>query len=458
MNKKLWFYVLSIIHVCLTGYFWFATSGSHLSGADFYIGLGRLSGLLLVDCILFQVLLMGRARWLESTFGLDKLAKIHRFVGKWLSIFLLLHPIFLTIGYAKLTGVSLLSQFWEFQVTFEDVWRATLALGFFLFVIVYSILMSRRKWDFEQWYWAHLSVYVAIILAFGHQTSVGGDFLGSGMIFKNIPELTWFTLYWYAIHTFVFGSLIWYRILRPLWNYRQHAFTVNEVKSETPDVWSIYITGKNIENFSYTPGQFIIIRFLAKGYYWQAHPFSLSCYPNNDHIRLSIKASGDFTRTIGQLPVGTKAYIEGPYGTLTAKKSRTNKVLMIAGGIGITPFRGIMEDLAKAGKDIHLIYGNKTEADIALRTELIELAKKYTIKIHHVLSNVEANSSQLIANSSESFSTGFVTPELVKQLVPDVETREAFLCGPPPMMDALVKTLTGLGVQKNHIYFEKFAL
>lgn len=460
MNKRIWFYALFVLHLVVTTYFWLQTSGSRItqSGADAYLAMGRLSGLLLVDFILLQVMLMGRARWLEEVFGLDKLAKVHRFVGKWISIFLLAHPLFLVLGYQKLTGLNFLQQFWDFQVSFEDVWHASIGFILFLFVIVYSILMSRRKWDFEKWYWAHLSVYVAIVLAFGHQTSVGGDLLGSKPISPMLPELTWFTLYWYGVYAFVFGSLAWYRICKPLWNFRKHQFRINRIVNETPDVWSLYITGTDIQNFHYTPGQFVIIRFLAQGYYWQAHPFSLSCYPNSEYIRLSIKASGDFTKTIGQLPVGTKAYIEGPYGILTAQKSRSNKVLMIAGGIGITPFRGILEDLGKAGKDVHLIYGNKTEADIALRKELEELAQKYDIKIHHVLSNVDANSLQLTANSFESFSSGFVTPELISQLVPDVASREAFLCGPPPMMDALFKTLTGLGVPPKKIYFEKFAL
>lgn len=460
MRNKFWFYLLCVAHLVISGYFWFKTSGAHLTGSvELYLGFGRLSGLLLVDFILLQVMLMGRARWLESVFGLDKLAKVHRFVGKWISIFLIAHPLLLVLGYQKLTGVSLLGQLWDFQISFEDVWKASIAFAFFLFVIVYSILMSRRKWDFEQWYWAHLSVYIAIVLSFGHQTEVGGDFLGSEPVWSSLPELTWFTLYWYAIYAFVFGNLAWYRIWKPLRNYFTHTFTVTTIRNETPDVWSLYITGKNMQAFSYTPGQFVIIRFLAKGYYWQAHPFSLSCYPNSEYIRLSIKASGDYTRTIGNLPIGTKAYIEGPYGTLTAKKSRTDKVLMIAGGIGITPFRGILEDLGKAGKNVHLIYGNKTETDIALRGELEELAKKYSIKIHHVLSNQTILPSSTTYNLQlTTYSTGFVTPELIQQLVPDVTGREAFLCGPPPMMDALFKTLTGLGVQPRKIYFEKFAL
>ncbi|MBP9686982.1 MAG: hypothetical protein KBD66_04255, partial [Candidatus Doudnabacteria bacterium] len=130
-----------------------------------------------------------------------------------------------------------------------------------------------------------------------------------------------------------------------------------------------------------------------------------------------------------------------------------------AGGIGITPFIAVLEDLGKAGKDIVLIYGNKTEADIALRNELEKLAGKYNIKIHHVLSNQPTSPSPATYNLQlTTFSVGFVTPELIKQLVPDAAEREVFLCGPPPMMNGLLKTLPTLGIPKNKIYFEKFSL
>lgn len=461
MNKKIAFYLLLTTHLAVTGYFWWETSGVriHRGTTATLLAFGRLSGLLLVSMVLLQVLHMGRARWLEGAFGLDKLARLHRRNGKWLTIFLVAHPLLLVLAYKRSSGLTFLAQFLKFQASFDDVLKASIATALFAFVIVYSVLMSRYKWDFEKWYWAHLSVYIAILFSFGHQTSVGGDFLGGNPVLERFPDFTWFTLYWYFAYALIFTSLAWYRFLVPFWLFYTHRFSIQKLAQETPDVWSIYITGNNIEKFRYTAGQFIIVRFLAKGYVWQAHPFSLSSYPNHDYIRLSIKASGDFTKTIGKLTPGTKVYIEGPYGLLTAKRSITDKVLMVAGGIGITPFRGILEDLGHAGKDVELIYANKTENDIALRTELEALSKKYYFKIHHVLSN-QPDISRLTSHGSllTSFHSGFVTPELIAQLVPDAATREVFLCGPPPMMDALIKSLPSVGVDKHKIYFEKFSL
>lgn len=114
------------------------------------------------------------------------------------------------------------------------------------------------------------------------------------------------------------------------------------------------------------------------------------------------------------------------------------------------------------------MYGNKTEADIALRAELEALSQKYSIKIHHVLSSQNTVVSgqsynapkQTTENSSQlvTFSAGFVTPELISQLVPDAAEREVFLCGPPPMMNGLLKTLPTVGIPKHKIYYEKFSL
>ncbi len=461
MHKKLVFYCLGIAHVGIICYFWWETSGVriHSGTTATLLAFGRLSGLILVSLILLQVVLMGRARWLESVFGLDKLAKLHRFNGKWLTIFLVAHPLLLVLAYKRSSSLTFLAQLWKFQTSFEDVFKASLAVLLLLFVIVYSILMSRNKWDFEKWYWAHLSVYLAILLSFGHQTSIGGDFVGGHLITERFPDLTWFTLYWYLVYAFVLGSLGWYRFIMPLWLFYKYRFTITKITKETPDVWSIYIGGNQIHKFRYTAGQFIIIRFLAKGYFWQAHPFSLSSYPNSEYIRLSIKESGDFTKTISKLTPDTKVYIEGPYGTLTAKKATTNHILMIAGGIGITPFRGILEDLGRAGKNVELIYANKTGADIALRTELEDLAAKYKVRIHHVLSS-QTDFSELLTHNSQLItqSSGFVTPELIQQLVPDTSTREVFLCGPPPMLNALLKSLPTLGIPKSKIYYEKFSL
>src|SRR3989344_9111874 len=113
---------------------------------------------------------------------------------------------------------------------------------------------------------------------------------------------------------------------------------------------------KNLTKFKIAAGQFIIVRFLAKNFFWQAHPFSLSCAPNGEYLRLTIKQSGDFTRSLENLPVNTKALIDGPHGVFTARFARRKKFLFIAGGVGITPVFSLIEDLARQNiTDIKLL-------------------------------------------------------------------------------------------------------
>lgn len=450
MNKKIWFYLAILLHTVVIAYFWWHGSAS-LFGQDlsnFSLAIGKASGLILVSLVLLQLLIMSRAPWVEQAFGLDRLARLHHKIGRYFIIFLVLHPALIIFSYSRFAGVGIISQYFTFLKN-DDLLQASIAFYLFLGIIIYSLLVVWKRWNFERWYYVHLAMYVAIVLAWGHQLPLGGDF--------NVSTL--FTYYWYVVYAFVGTNLLAFRFLKPILLFRKHRFTVSEIKPETADVNSVYITGDQIDTFTFTGGQFLIVRFLAKPFYWEAHPFSISKNYDGKGLRQSIKAIGDFTKTIPKIKPGTRVLVEGPYGIFTAHRSVTNKVLLVAGGIGITPYIAILEDLGKAGKDIKLIYGNKTEADIALRAELEALSEKYSIKIHHVLSNQQdlptppSNLSPLT-----TFSKGFVTPELIQQLVPDAADRETFLCGPPPMMNALIKSLPSIGISKNKIYFEKFSL
>lgn len=306
-----------------------------------------------------------------------------------------------------------------------------------------------QKWNFEKWYYAHLSVYIAIILAFGHQLELGGDFAESKI----------FTWYWYLLYAFVALMLAIYRFGKPLWLFYKHRFYIEKIIAETPDVTSVYISGKQIDQFKFNPGQFVIVRFLDKQRRWQAHPFSLSQPFNGQNIRLSIKASGDFTATTYNLQFTTPVLLEGPYGVFTPNKLKNNKALLIAGGIGITPIRGIMEALGENKKEVILLYANKTEKDIALRKEIEKLGEKYHFPVHHILNN-QPKSPNLKSQVSSltTIHNGMINQDLLQKLVPEINTYEVFLCGPPPMMAAITKTLISLGVPKQNIYFEKFSL
>lgn len=212
---------------------------------------------------------------------------------------------------------------------------------------------------------------------------------------------------------------------------------------EAPDIFSVYLKGKNLGQYKFHPGQFANLTFLQKGM-WFTHPFSFSSAPNGNFLRFSIKTSGDFTDKIGQIKPNTKVIIDGPLGIFTLNSAKKNKFLFLAGGIGITPLLALAEQLNEQKADVILLYGCKTEKDTAFKQELSALNLKQYI--------ILSQESPLV----EDFLSGRITGEKIKKLVPDFLEREVYLCGPEAMMKAVLADLKTLGFPKQQIHFEKF--
>jgi len=205
----------------------------------------------------------------------------------------------------------------------------------------------------------------------------------------------------------------------------------------------VYLTGRQLERFAFRPGQYANVAFLSKGC-WSPHPFSFSAAPNGQFLRVSVKAVGDFTDRIRELTPGTFAFLEGPLGAFTAAATR-DKYLMVAGGIGITPIRALIESLVAAGRDVVLVYSVKTANDLVFASELRAL----TVRCHFVLSQS--------AEAGHAHERGRIDGSMLARLVPDVEEREVFICGPRPMMVAVTAALRALQMRESSIHYEQFA-
>ncbi len=433
--KKSLIYTLFVINLLIILYFWWIKA-SFGSFSDTIMTSGRLSGLLAVFFILMQFMLMGRARWVEELFGLDKLSRVHRLNG-YLSIsFILLHSILIVTGYAMAAKMNVISQFLAFTSS-DDIFQAFLAAILFVLIVFFSVYIVRRKLKYEVWYFIHLFTYLAIFLAWGHQLENGSDFAGD----------TIFTTYWYILYIFVFGNVLLFRFLRPIYVFLYHGFYVEKVIAENNEVTSIIISGKHMDRFKIKSGQFMVFKFLNRTAWWQSHPFSIS-WKYTDKIRLSAKNVGDFTSTLSSIKEGTKVVIDGPYGVFTENDATKNKVLMVAGGIGITPIRSLLESMGEHGKDIVLLYQNKTKAEVAFKNELEQLKSKYKIQIFYILSQEQ----------DPDFVYGRLDKDKLQNLVKDVREREAYVCGPPPMIDSIREILIELGIPSSLIHFEKFSL
>ncbi|MDD5749590.1 MAG: ferric reductase-like transmembrane domain-containing protein [Patescibacteria group bacterium] len=437
--RRFWLSFL-LVNALLILFFWWQGSGSLLSQGRGYLllALGRIAGLLAAYAVMLQFVFMGRMPWLESAFGLDKLSRVHRLSGQWSLIFLLLHPVFLVASYSVFSRSGFGAQLLVFFKNFDDLGLAFLGLFLFLVVIASSIYIVRKKLPYEAWYFVHLLVYLAVFSSFWHQVRLGGDFLASKVFYS----------YWIGLYVLVFSSHLFFRFFRPFILFKKHQFKVEKIFRENHNTVSVYISGRNLENFKIQAGQFMILRFLDKKNWWQAHPFSLSKLPDGHSLRFTIKKIGDFTSRIDQIVPGTPIIIEGPYGIFTDLFSDSRSILLIAGGIGITPIRSLMEEMLKKGKDIKLLYANRSSQDIVFKDELEQLAQAKGAQIIHILSE----------QADFAGEKGHVDEEKIKRLVPDIDRREVYLCGPPAMIDSVKKLLKSLPNPPSKIHYEKFSL
>ncbi|HEX5796770.1 MAG TPA: ferredoxin reductase family protein [Candidatus Saccharimonadales bacterium] len=419
--------------------FWFTNNWqSAVTASAQIISAGGLLGLLLALSVLHQFILQGRLPIIERYIGTVLVQRIHRYNAYLIFFLVLLHPLLVTIGHSRLHENGFIRQFVDQVQFYPYVWLALIASMLLIFVIAMSINIVRRRLRYEYWYTVHLSVYIAVLIAFFHQIENGQDLLTSDA----------FRTYWIALYIVVLGTVAWFRFGRIIWQFWNYNFTVAKVVKEAEGVISIYIASKKPlpDNF-FKPGQFGIWRFFNKKLWWQAHPFTISTGNPKNGLRLTPKAVGDYTTDLQKIKPGTKLFFDGPHGVFTTDRLEDAKPLFIAGGIGITPIRAMLEGLGERAKDAIVIYSVRGMKDLALGKELEDISKKYGAKLHCIFSEKAPKGGR----------KGIVNKDVLSELVDDVGERKIALCGPPGMMDAVGQALIELGVPKQHIYTERFA-
>jgi len=176
--------------------------------------------------------------------------------------------------------------------------------------------------------------------------------------------------------------------------------------------------------------------------------------PDSNHLRLTIRNVGDFTVMIKDLKPGTPVLLEGPFGTFTPVKDPQAKYLMIAGGVGITPIRSIIQQVAP-NHELTLIYSNRSPDNVIFREELNGLSKLHNFPIYYFYTP-DVKSVQPIGPNDN---VGRLDEKKLRELVPDIEKRHIYVCGPIPMTQFLVKIVKhDLRIKGEQIHYEKFAL
>jgi predicted ferric reductase len=396
--------------------------------------IGQVTALYGTYLALIQLVLMSRSPWLDQVFGMDGLVAAHRWLGFACVWLLLGHGVFITVGYALGDGSNVVEEFWTLITTYPYVLMALVSGGLFAAVAISSIRAARRRLAYETWYGIHLYAYLAIALGFLHQLYVGNDFIHDPVAVG----------YWVGLYVVAVGLILVFRVGQPIRLSVCHRLRVSQVVTEVPGVISIYVAGRDLDELALRSGQYFVWRFLTREGWWRAHPFSISSAPNGDWLRITIKELGDWSKALQGVSVGTRVFIEGPYGVLTGARRTRPRVLLIAGGIGITPLRALLEALPGKPGDLTLLYRVRDARHIVFREELETLARARGAEVHYLVGRRDVAGDPL-------------GPASLARLVPDLGERDVYLCGPGPMMQRVEESLRQLGLPAGQIHAERFA-
>lgn len=231
---------------------------------------------------------------------------------------------------------------------------------------------------------------------------------------------------------------------------------VGRIFQETPNVKTYRLMNPlgGVLPFSYLPGQFLTLTVAPDGKPVKRGYTIASSPTQHDYAEITVKheeggvVSGFLDNQVHQ---GDLLEASGPSGSLTFTGRECQCILLIGGGVGITPLMSVLRYLTDRSwpGDIFLVYGCKTPREIIFREELDYLQRRHP-NLHVVLTVSNANGAEWKGP------TGRITKELIVQFVPDIVSRYVHICGPVPMMEATKSILAELGVPKDRVKTEAF--
>jgi predicted ferric reductase len=419
--------------VAAVGLWWHDTPSVHGLG-DWLTNAGRITGLLAGYGVVVLVALMARIPPLERGIGADKLARWHAMGGRYTVGLVVAHGLLITWGYAVTAHTNVVDQTKTLLTSYPDVLTATVAGLLLVGIGVSSARAARRRLRYETWYYLHFYTYLAVALAFSHQFATGADFISN----RNAHVA------WAGMYAVVGAAILWYRFVTPARQAFRHQLRVESIVSEAPGVVSVVLAGKHLHELGAEAGQFFRWRFLTKDLWWTSSPYSLSAPVWRDRMRITVKALGDHSRALAELRPGTRVLAEGPYGAMTASARTQRKVLLVAGGVGITPLRALFQSIPAAAGELTLLYRVSAADDVVFRDELERLAE-------HRRANL-----RIIAGRRRDLGADPLSATALRAAVPDLPKHDVYVCGPAGMTESVTRALRRSGVPRRRIHRESF--
>jgi predicted ferric reductase len=384
---------------------------------------GEIIGSVNIVLMASALFLSTRPKWAEPYFGgLDKMYVTHRRVAT--TAFLLIFVHVLTVPITT-TGWVL------------GNYLAVIAFTGFVSIILVSLaprityLNKLTGGTYEGW--KNIKHYIGIffIIAYLHP-----------LLIKR-PLDAFIAINWVQIF-FIIGTVSYlYTEIFGRFFKKYIPYTVEAVKHPNNSTTEVTMRAKKDPIAKQRAGQFLFVRFPRDKTLNESHPFTISSAPHEDVLRVTVKASGDFTRALfSNLKPGMDAIVEGAHG-LFDYKTGGQKQIWIAGGIGLTPFLSFVRDMDGSLKhDIDFYYTVRHPEEALFVNEIEAAAQK---------------NPRLKAHVRYSSKHGSLTIEdIVKEAGGSVTDYHVYMCGPLPMVQAFEKKFLDLGVPTRNIHYEEF--
>lgn len=369
------------------------------------------------------IILATRPRFLEPYFGgLDRMYHSHRNTALIAVLLLIVHYF----------SVPLMEEGHSFEAPFGK-----LALAGVLLLIILAVgpripLIGRFiELGYHKWRKSHKYIGIFFIIGIIHTYNVG-------TIMETSPVL----IFYFRIIVFAGVICYLYQIFFSERYRKKYTYVVNSLESLNNSTLEVTLAHSG-ESLEFNAGQFLFVHFPYDRVLDEPHPFTVSSAPSDHHLRLSIKASGDWTRYLMKyLKPGVEAKIEGGYGMFNYKIGG-EKQIWISAGIGITPFLSWIRDFkGKPDVDVDLFYTARSEKDALFLDEIIKVERLYDNFRAHIFYSTK--DGRLSADKIVSKSGDGITDKHI------------FLCGPLKMIKTFYREFRQFGVPARNIRYEKF--
>jgi predicted ferric reductase len=386
--------------------------------------------------------LSGRFRYLSGALGVDRTLRWHQILGTIAAIaVLLLHPFL----YSESYGPAFLRPDDPTHASALGLGPWSITTGMLAWVLfgLLTLTALRRtdtRWRYETWRGRH-GLFAGLLAALAlHHALVAGRYAANPAVAGMLVMLT----------LPVFVTLLDSWLLRPL-RLSRRPWTIAGIRPAAEGCWEISLEPVGHPGLAYAPGQFAWVKLACGPFSRVEHPFSFTSAPaDGARLRFTIKQSGDFTDHIGELAVGTPAWVDGPHGHLDRAIDGAPGLVFLTGGVGVAPAISMIRALApQAAPPMLLLYGTRNAPQLIARAELEQWAARGRLDLTMVLAEPPAGWAG---------ETGMLdAARIARHCAPAADAGWVFvLCGPPPMLHAAEAALRQLNVPRHRILAERF--